>query len=92
MGASGGISVLWKSSIFQGTLVEVKRFGLIISFDSVHTNQTWKLVVVYGPCQGEDRDLFVQWLYDLEIPDGELHTLATEQKSTWRQCERHAYL
>jgi hypothetical protein len=22
---------------------------------------------VYGPCQGERRDLFVQWLYDLQI-------------------------
>jgi hypothetical protein len=34
--------------------------------------QKWTLVVVYGPCQGELRDLFVQWLNDLQIPDGEL--------------------
>ena len=72
VGASGGILVVWNSKIFQGILVQSERFGLIISFSSAHTGQKWTLVVVYGPCQGEQRDLFVQWLYDLVIPDGEL--------------------
>ena len=72
VGASGGILVVWKSSILEGTLVQVQRFGLIISFKSVHSQQKWTLVVVYGPCHGEQRDLFVQWLYDLVIPTDEL--------------------
>ena len=29
------------------------------------------MVSVYGPCQGPLRDEFVQWLYDLNIPDGD---------------------
>jgi exonuclease III len=72
VGAYGGILVVWKSSIFQGVLIESKRFGLIISFKSAHTSQKWTLVVVYGPCEGEERDHFVQWLYNLSIPHDEL--------------------
>jgi exonuclease III len=72
VGASGGILVVWKSSIFSGLLIETKRFGIIISFSSAHTNQKWTLVVVYGPCEGEERDNFVRWLYNLAIPDDEM--------------------
>jgi exonuclease III len=49
VGASGGIIVLWNSSNFTDTLVEVKRFGVIINFVSTHNNATWNLAVVYGP-------------------------------------------
>lgn len=35
MGASGGILVLWSSSIFKGSLVEKKSFGITIAFTSV---------------------------------------------------------
>ena len=72
VGASGGILILWKSSLFTGTLVETKSFEIIINFQSVHSAQNWTLVVVYGPCQGELRDDFVHWLYNLNIPDDEL--------------------
>ena len=71
IGASGGILVVWNSSIFSGRLLEVKRFGIIVEFTSTHSGQKWTLVSVYGPCQGEERDEFVQWLYDLDIPDTE---------------------
>jgi hypothetical protein len=59
VGALGGILVVWKSSVFEGVLVDVQRFGLIISFKSVSSQQKWNLVVVYGPCQGILRDQFV---------------------------------
>ena len=72
VGALGGILVLWKSSLFTGTLIECKSFGIIVSFKSTQNSQAWTLVVVYGPCQGELRDQFVQWLYNLQIPDDEL--------------------
>ena len=72
VGASGGILVVWKSSIFDGLLIEAQRFGVVISFKSAHSQLKWTLVVVYGPCEGEQRDLFVQWLYNLSIPDDEL--------------------
>jgi hypothetical protein len=52
--------------------MDVQRFGLIISFKSVSSQQKWNLVVVYGPCQGILRDQFVQWLFNITIPDDEL--------------------
>ena len=41
-----------------------------MQFTSVHNNEQWFLVNVYGPCQGELRDEFVSWIYNLDIyPD-----------------------
>ena len=71
IGASGGIVVLWNSSILTGRLIEVKQFGVIVHFTSKHNNEQWTLVTVYGPCRGQARDDFVDWLYNLSIPDSE---------------------
>ena len=68
LGASGGILVVWNSSIFDGTLLQVQQFAVVIEFVSRQNNERWTLVVVYGPCQGEARDNFVNWLYHLNIP------------------------
>ena len=58
-GASGGILTVWHSDVFKGALIEVKPFGIVISFTSVHNNDQWFLVNVYGPCEGIMRDEFV---------------------------------
>jgi mannosylglycoprotein endo-beta-mannosidase len=68
VGASGGILVLWNSAIFSGVLVQTEKYGIIIKFSSMHNNEAWTLVCVYGPCQGVERDNFVSWLYNLQIP------------------------
>src|SRR3954465_66464 len=47
-GASGGILVLWCSNMFTGTLVDIKPFGIIVSFISAHNASRWTLVNVYG--------------------------------------------
>jgi exonuclease III len=52
VGASGGILVIWNSAIFCGMLVEVQRFCIRINFTSMHNNDSWSLVCVYGPCHG----------------------------------------
>src|ERR1041385_5865687 len=36
VGASGGLIVVWCSTMFHGTLVESNRFGITITFTSVH--------------------------------------------------------
>jgi hypothetical protein len=73
--------ILWNSYVFQGNVIEIKRFGIVISFTSNHNNAVWTLVCVYGPCQGVERDNwlllgdfnfirsnnFVSWLYNLQI-------------------------
>ena len=38
-GASGGIPTVWRSDVFKGVLIEVKHFGIIISFTLVHNNE-----------------------------------------------------
>ena len=40
---------------------------MIVNFNSVHNNEQWFLVNVYGPCQGVLRDVFVNWLYNLQV-------------------------
>jgi hypothetical protein len=68
-GASGGLIVLWNSSVFSGHLLEIHRSAIRICFSAQHTGESWTLVNVYGPCQGIESDIFVQWLHDLHIPD-----------------------
>jgi hypothetical protein len=68
VGASGGILVVWNSSIFSGLLQEIQRYGIVLNMVSAHNGESWNLVSVYGPCQGALRDQFVQWLYNLDIP------------------------
>jgi hypothetical protein len=51
-GVSGGMIVLWNSSVFSGLLIEVKWFGPMIRFTSVHDNSSWVLVCVYGLAKG----------------------------------------
>jgi endonuclease/exonuclease/phosphatase family metal-dependent hydrolase len=60
--------VLWNSSIFSGEVLEIHRSAVRVKFSSAHNNQPWQLVCVYGPCSGPERDIFVQWLHDLDIP------------------------
>ena len=47
------------------------RSEIRIAFNATHNNEVWTLVNVYGPCKGPERDDFVQWLYDLNIPSNE---------------------
>ena len=34
--ASSGIQVVWNSSIFKGTLIQIQSFVVVVSFQSVH--------------------------------------------------------
>ena len=67
-GASGGLIVLWNSAVFVGDLVEIHRSAIKLNFTSVHNSVKWTLVNVYGPCKGVERDNFVTWLYNQNIP------------------------
>ena len=59
VGASGGILIIWNSSIFEGALLEVHSYAISINFTSRHNNENWNLISVYGPCHGALRDSFV---------------------------------
>ena len=70
-GASGGILTIWKSSVFSGTVVSNDTHVLVTTFVSTQSSQSWTLANVYGPCAGEERDIFTNWLYDVNIPNGQ---------------------
>ena len=68
-GASRGMLVVWNSAMFDGRLIQSTIFGIVVEFTLTHNSQTWTMVTVYGPCQNPARELFVNWLHDLIIPD-----------------------
>ena len=70
-GASGGLIIIWKSSVFSGLIMNCQPFVISVHFTSKHDNFSWTLMNIYGPCSGELREQFVEWLYDLSIPDDE---------------------
>ena len=47
--------------------MEVKPYSIVVNLTSVHNDDSWTVVNVYGPSEGEMRDEFVQWLYNLSI-------------------------
>jgi hypothetical protein len=70
-GASGGILIGWKDSQLVGQVIHNCRFAITTLFTSQHKMEQWKLKVVYGPCHGQERHDFVNWLNSLQIADDE---------------------
>ena len=70
-GASGVIVTIWNSAIFTGTIIASKEFALVIRFQSTQSSQSWTLVNIYGPCQGDPRTTYTNWLFSLSIPTNE---------------------
>jgi hypothetical protein len=71
IGASGGLIIIWDSSIFSGMVMHCEQFAIFVYFTSTQSAQSWTLVNVYGPCTGDQRNDFVQWLFNLNIPPDE---------------------
>jgi hypothetical protein len=70
-GASGGILMAWNGSIFKGNVIFSSKTAITVQFSSIHNGDSWKLTTVYGPCQGQDRQMFIDWLNDIQIDDYE---------------------
>lgn len=70
-GASGGILTIWNSSLFSGDVVLSEEFVLAVRFTSTLSANSWTLYNVYGPCTGDDRITFTNWMYEMDIQDDE---------------------
>jgi hypothetical protein len=57
----------WNGSVFSGEVVQTNKFAVTVKFTSTHNSQVWILSTIYGPCNGPDRDGFVNWLNNLHI-------------------------
>jgi hypothetical protein len=68
-GASGGILVEWNGAHFTGQVIQMAQFAITVSFTAVANAERWNLTVVYGSCQGQERQQFVGWLNYLQILD-----------------------
>ena len=55
LGASGGLVTIWNRVIFEGTVLIEESFAQVIQFKSTQSGQSWTLVNIYGPCQGDAR-------------------------------------
>jgi hypothetical protein len=53
--------------VVEGEVVHNQNFAITVNFNLRHNAQHWKLTTVYGLCQGDQRDQFVQWPNDLQI-------------------------
>ena len=70
-GASGGLLTIWKSSLFTSVVVFSSHFALVINFTSTLSSHSWTLANIYGPCSGDARITFTNWLYNLDIPSSQ---------------------
>ena len=68
VGASGGLITIWNSAIVTGSVVSCLPYSITVKFTSTSSsNDSWLLSNIYGPCSGELRDEFVNWMYNLDI-------------------------
>jgi len=68
IGASGGILIAWKSSLFSGERLMINEFGITTQFTSLHDNKSWILTCVYGPCTTEGKHAFTTWMKSIHMP------------------------
>ena len=57
--------------MFTGDVVFSSDFALVIHFTSTFSYHTWTMVNVYGPCSGDARLTFTNWLYNMDIPSSQ---------------------
>lgn len=69
VGASGGILVAWKNSVFTGNLIFSNTFAISVEFTSLHNNESWVLTSVYDPCTPAGKREFLDWFENISMPD-----------------------
>jgi exonuclease III len=66
-GTSGSILVGWNNSVFDGKVLYSSKFAITIQFTATHNAEQRKLTTTYGPCYGQERQHFIDWLNSLHI-------------------------
>lgn len=57
--ASGGILVVWKSSILSGTENFQNNYAISVEFCSVHNDEPWILTSIYAPYDADGKVAFI---------------------------------
>lgn len=66
-GASGGILIAWKSSVFSGEQIFSNEFAISVQLSSALDNTSWVLTLVYGPCSTEGKLAFTNWFKGINM-------------------------
>jgi len=66
-GASGGAIVIWKSSLFHGTLVFHNFYAISIDSASRHNDAHWLLTNIYAPCTSSGKHQFLDWFMNIQM-------------------------
>jgi hypothetical protein len=65
----------WNDTVFFGQVIHSSQFAITVAFTALLNSEQWKLTVVYGPCHGQDRQNFSNWLNSLQISTDENWTI-----------------
>ena len=74
VGRSGGLLTVWCTNMFSGELLFQNEFALSVEFTSVQSNEIFVVTNIYGPCQHDRKQLFLNWFHDI-IMDPEVNCL-----------------
>jgi exonuclease III len=66
VGNSGGIITIWNGNLFSGQCISLSRFQVTVELTYKISNHIWYITNVYGPTVHEERDVFTNWLLDLD--------------------------
>jgi hypothetical protein len=69
IGASGGLIIIWNSSLFTGALAFQKEFSISVTFTCNLSMNSWILTNVYGPSQAEGKAYFTEWFTNIDMPE-----------------------
>jgi hypothetical protein len=64
--------IIWQISKFQGELVFQNEFSQSVEFYSKLTGQKWTLTNIYASCTPEGRLNFLNWFWNIDIPEDHL--------------------
>ena len=67
VGASGGMLVAWKGSLFTGIKIFSNAYAISVEFTSLHNLDKWLLTNVYGPCTSDGKVEFTNWLKNINM-------------------------
>ena len=61
-GNSGGLITIWNGNLMKGKVISQNYYQITIEFTSNLDSTCWYLTNVYGPCEHQERQLFIDWL------------------------------
>ena len=68
-GASGGMMILWKKSLFTGTFLDANKHLMVVKLESYAQNNYWYILNVYVPNNENSKNKFWESLSKINSVD-----------------------